>query len=170
MITRSKLQYLRITPRKVRLVADMIRGKKVEEAQTLLKFTVKRGVEPMLKLLNSAVSNATESEASNLYISKVAVDGGPINKRWRARSRGMAARIQKKTSHITIELSEIEKGKKIKKPAVAKGSGVARAEEATVVKKEAKVEQDKVKRATPVKEQPKKEARGLKKIFRRKSI
>jgi len=168
MIATSKLKHLKIAPRKVRLVADMIRRKKVEEAQTLLEFTVKLGAGPMLKLLNSAVASAKESEVSNLYISKVAVDGGPINKRWRARSRGMAARIQKKTSHITIELDEIEKGKKVKK-AVVKKEPVAPVKP-VVAKEEAKTEKPKVQRQTEVKQAPKKETRGLKKFFRRKSI
>ncbi len=164
MLAISKLQYLRIAPRKVRLVADLVRGKTVEQARTLLQFTVKRGAEPMLKLLNSAIANAKDSEASNLYISQIFVDGGPINKRWRARSRGMAARIQKKTSHVTIELDEINQ---VEKKVVIKETSVKKEKE---IKKEVKVEKPKVLRATEVKTKPKKEVKGLKKIFRRKSI
>jgi len=99
----AKLCYLRIAPRKVRLVADLIRGKSVEEAQTILNFTVKKASQPLLKLLNSAISNAKNNfqlETSNLFISKITVDEGPKYKRWRPRSRGQIYQIQKKTSHV----------------------------------------------------------------------
>jgi len=107
-----KLNYLRIAPRKVRLVADLIRGKTVEEAQTILNFTVKKSVKDLLKLLKSAIANAKNNfqlEESNLYISKILVDEGPKYKRWMPRARGQASEIQKKTSHVTIILDEIEK-------------------------------------------------------------
>jgi len=108
----AKLRHLRITPRKVRLVADLMRGKKVEEAQNILNFTIKKAASPLLKLLRSAVANAKNSfrlDESNLYISKILVDEGPKYKRWRARARGSADLIQKKTSHVTIILDEIVK-------------------------------------------------------------
>lgn len=161
MKVKSELKYLRITPRKTRLVVDLIRGKNVEEAQTILKFAVKRGANPISKLLNTAIADAKNNfqlDPANLFISKINVDGGPIQKRWRARSRGMAAPIQKRTSHITIVLDELKPGKKIKKV------------EAPVVKKEEiKTEKPKFKR--PEIEKPKqKKVRGLKRFFRRKSI
>ncbi|MCK4781983.1 50S ribosomal protein L22 [Candidatus Parcubacteria bacterium] len=112
-----KLKHLRIAPRKVRLVADLIRGKKIDEAQAILNFTVKKAVISLLKLLNSAVVSAKNDfqlDELNLYISKITVDEGPKLKRWRPRSRGQTAPIQKKTSHITLVLDEIEKGKKKK--------------------------------------------------------
>ncbi|MDI6591661.1 MAG: 50S ribosomal protein L22 [Patescibacteria group bacterium] len=112
MLITAKLRYLRIAPRKVRLVADLIRGKKVEEAQNILNFTVKRAAKPLLKLLKSAIANAKNNfqlEESNLYISKILVDEGPKYKRWRARARGRADQIQKKTSHLTLVLDEITK-------------------------------------------------------------
>ena len=118
----ATLRYLRIAPRKVRLVADLIRGKSVVRAQTVLKFTIKGAAQPLLKLLNSAAANAKNKEptASNLYISKITVDEGPKYKRWMPRARGQAYEIQKKTSHVTIVLSEIKekvakKAKKTKK-------------------------------------------------------
>ncbi|PIW91361.1 MAG: 50S ribosomal protein L22, partial [Candidatus Nealsonbacteria bacterium CG_4_8_14_3_um_filter_37_36] len=101
----AKLRYLRITPRKVRQVSDLIRGKTVEEAQTILRYTVKKAAQPLLKLLKSAVASAKNNfqlEELNLYISKILVDEGPKLKRWRARARGRADEIQKKTSHVTI--------------------------------------------------------------------
>lgn len=107
----AKLRRLRAAPRKVRLVADLIRGKSVEEAQAILQFTVKKSAAPLLKLLNSAVASAKNNqrlEAAQLYIAKITVDEGPKFKRWRARARGRAAEIQKKTSHITLVLDNIK--------------------------------------------------------------
>ncbi len=112
----AKLNYLRIAPRKVRLAADLIRWKSIEEAQTILNFTNKKAASSLLKLLKQAISNAKNNfqlDPSNLYISKVLVDEGQKYKRWRPRARGQAYEIQKKTSHITLILEEIEK--KIKK-------------------------------------------------------
>jgi len=105
----AKLRYLRIAPRKVRLVADLVRGKSVEEAAHILNFTRKRAAKPILKLLNSAIANASHNfqlKKENLYISKIVVDEGPKLKRWRPRARGVAYEIQKKTSHITLVLAE----------------------------------------------------------------
>lgn len=109
---KAKLSYLRISPRKVRLVADLIKGKTVEEAQVILSFTVKKACRPILKLLKSAIASAVNDfklVESNLKIAKITVDGGPMLKRWRPRARGRAFPIQKKTSHVTIVLGEIEK-------------------------------------------------------------
>jgi len=112
MTVSARLNNLRIAPRKVRLVADLIRGKTAVNAKNILNFAVKGGARPMQKLLNSAISNAKNNfqiEESNLYISMVTVDEGPKMKRWMARARGSANEIQKKTSHIIIVLDEIEK-------------------------------------------------------------
>ncbi len=121
MPTTVKLRYLRITPRKVRLVADLIRNKSVEEAQTILNFTIKKAVGPLTKLLKSAVASAKNNfhlEESNLRVSKITIDEGPKYKRWMPRARGQAYEIQKKTSHITLVLDEIvkkpKKGKEVK--------------------------------------------------------
>lgn len=114
MVITAKLRNLRIAPRKVRLIADLIRGKQVEKAQAILQFSVKRGANPLLKLLNSAVASAKRKDLdpAQLYVSRITVDEGPKLKRWRARARGQAYEIQKKTSHINIILSEIKKTKK----------------------------------------------------------
>jgi len=107
----AKLRYLRIAPRKVRLVADLVRGKSVEEATHILNFTRKRAAKPLLKLLNSAVTNASHNfqlKKENLYISKILVNEGPKLKRWRPRARGVTYEIQKKTSHITLVLTEMD--------------------------------------------------------------
>jgi large subunit ribosomal protein L22 len=113
----AKLNYLRIAPRKVRLVADLIRGKKVEVAKNILSFTKKKAAEPLLKLLNSALANARNNfslDPGNLFISKILVNEGPKEKRYMPRARGRATPIEKKTSHIFLELSEIKEknGKK----------------------------------------------------------
>ena len=114
-----KLRYLRIAPRKVRLVAKAIKGKKVEEAETILRFLVKRAAKPMAKLLRSAIATAEKDfnlKKSNLFISKILVDEGPKLKRWRYRAKGRVYPIEKKTSHITLVLKEIkEKETKVKK-------------------------------------------------------
>lgn len=170
-----KLRYLRIAPRKVRLVADLIRGKTVGESQAILKFIVKKSAHPLTKLLNSAVANARHNfqiESENLYISKITVDEGPKYKRWMPRARGSASEIQKKTSHVTLVLDEI-KGF----PKKAKMKKTKEKKEPAVLKKELPSEKEK-KITTPEKpkfrpelEKPKpKIVRSLRKIFRRKSI
>jgi len=111
----AKLRYIRIAPRKVRLVADRIRGKRVQEAQSVLDFTTNKASLPILKTLLSAVSaarNNFEGKETNLYISKITIDEGPKLKRYRARARGAAFPIQKKTSHVTIVIDEIEEPKR----------------------------------------------------------
>lgn len=116
-----KLRNLRITARKTRQIADLIRGKKVLEAEALLYFAVRKSAEPILKLLKSAAASAKnnfKADKENLYVSKITVDEGPTLKRWHPMSRGRAYPIMKRTSHITLVLSEIEKkepsGKKAK--------------------------------------------------------
>lgn len=111
MSVKVKLKYLRIAPRKVRLVADLIRGKTIEEAKTILKFTIKKSSKPFLKLLNSAAADAKHNfnlDEKRLFISHLLVDEGPKLKRAMPRARGRTAMIQKKTSHITLVLDEIK--------------------------------------------------------------
>ncbi len=113
----SKLRYLRISPRKVRLVADLIRKNKVEHAERILNFTVKKAAGPIAKLLKTAVADARNNfhlNPDNLYISRITVDEGPKYKRWRPRSRGMVNQIKKRTSHITLVLEETKPGKEAK--------------------------------------------------------
>ena len=116
MIAQAKLHYLKISPRKVRLVVDLIRGKKVEEAQNILRFTQKRATLPLLKLLNQALSNAANNNSvvneDNIFISKIFVDVGPVAKRRFPRARGKSDVIRKRTSHVTIILDEINKAVK----------------------------------------------------------
>ena len=109
MEVKVQLNNLRIAPRKSREVVDLIRGKQVAQARTMLEFTVKRAAHPILKLLNSAVASASHDfklKESDLYVSKITVDEGPKLKRWHAMSRGRAYPIMKRTSRITLVLSE----------------------------------------------------------------
>jgi large subunit ribosomal protein L22 len=109
MEIKARLNYLRIAPRKVRLVADLIRGKKAQDALALLNFAIKRPGLPIMKLLSSAIANAHNNfhiEPENLFISKITVDEGPMQKRWMPRARGVAGPIHKKTSHVTLILEE----------------------------------------------------------------
>ena len=162
----AKLRYLRIAPRKVRLVADLIRGKTVLEAQNILNFVTKKAAKDLLKLLNSAIANAKnlELDLANLYISKILVDEGPKYKRWRARARGMAAEIQKKTSHVTIILDEItKKPKKVKR--------VKKMEKVEKIEKIPKLEKPERPKLKPEKEIPKPTIeKGIRRIFRRKAF
>lgn len=116
---KAKLNNFRVSPRKGRLVADLIRGKKVEEAQSVLRFTLKKAADPMLTLLNSAAANAEHLDGvkiGDLYISKVAINEGATYKRIMPRARGTANRINKRTSHFEIELEKIvKKESKVKK-------------------------------------------------------
>jgi large subunit ribosomal protein L22 len=106
---KAYLRYLRVAPRKVRLVADLIRGKSVEEAERILNFTRKKAALPLLKLLKSAISNAKHNfnlDEKNLYVSKITVDQGPKTKKVFPRARGRADIKEKKTSHVTLILKE----------------------------------------------------------------
>ena len=103
----ATIRYVRITPRKLRLVADLIRSKPVSEAKRVLKFSAKRGASILMKLLNSAVANATqnpETDADSLYVKSIMVCDGVIMKRFRAAPQGRSVQIKKRTSHTTLVL------------------------------------------------------------------
>lgn len=100
----ARLSNYRQAPRKVRLIADLVRGKTAERALMLLSALPKRGSEPMAKLIKSAVANA-QTPASELVISKIEVNGGVVFRRMMPRARGRGAPIKKKTSHVTLTLS-----------------------------------------------------------------
>ncbi len=105
---RATLRNYRQSPRKVRLLVDLIRGKKAPEAVTLLEFTPKRASLQVKKLLESAIANAAHVSnipAEELYVSKATVDQGVTMSRWMPRARGSSSPIRKRCSHITIELS-----------------------------------------------------------------
>ena len=109
MEVRAVGKYLRVSPYKVRLVADLVRGKRVEEALTILKFLPKKSGRLINKTLRSAVANAENMQTidvDTLVIKTIQVDEGPKLKRWRPRAMGRATRILKRTSHITMVLAE----------------------------------------------------------------
>lgn len=112
MQVKAHLNNLRISPRKVRLVIDLIKGMDVGEAKVQLEFMDKKSAGPILKLLNSAIANARNNfslNQDNLYVSSVTANEGPILKRWMPRAMGRAAAIKKRTSNITIVLGEKKK-------------------------------------------------------------
>lgn len=106
------VRYVRITPRKARVVASAVRGKSVEEAMNILTFAPKRAARILRKALLSAVSNAEEKGKGKLNVDdllvRVRVDEAPTAKRFRHRAFGRATRVEKKSSHITVELTEQE--------------------------------------------------------------
>ncbi|MBO8172768.1 MAG: 50S ribosomal protein L22 [Bacillaceae bacterium] len=111
MEAKAKAKFIRIAPRKVRLVVDLIRGKQVGEAIAILRHTPKAASPVVEKVLKSAVANAehnNEMDVNNLVISEAYVDEGPTLKRFRPRAMGRASRINKRTSHITIVVKEQE--------------------------------------------------------------
>lgn len=102
-------KYIRISPQKARLVADVVRGMGVDQAITTLRFMPKKGAGIIKKVLESAVANATQDEQAdvdNLYVKKIIVDGGPSLKRISPRAQGRATGIIKRTSHIIVVLDE----------------------------------------------------------------
>lgn len=144
MEIKVKLSNLRTAPRKVRQVADLVRGKNVSQAQSILLFTVNKSARPVLKLLNSALASAKHEfhlEESNLFISQITVDEGPKLKRWHPMSRGRAYPIIKRSSHIALILKE-------KAPAVkeSRTEKVAKETAKKIIKKEIKPKTRKIKK------------------------
>ena len=104
---KAKLNELRMAPRKVRLLIDLIRGLDVEEAKAQLRLSNKNASEPLLKLLNSAIANAEHNhnlDKSTLNVKIATVDEGPMLKRWKPRAFGRATPVRKKSSHVKIVL------------------------------------------------------------------
>ncbi|MGP1361725.1 MAG: 50S ribosomal protein L22 [Candidatus Fimenecus sp.] len=108
MESTAKVTNVRIAPRKVQIVLDLIRNKSAEEAMAILRFTPKAACEPLEKLLKSAMANAEnkDMDMSSLFVAECKVDQGPTLKRIRPRAQGRAFRINKKTSHIFIKLKD----------------------------------------------------------------
>lgn len=118
MIIKAELNKYRQAPRKVRLLADLIRGKKVDEAIALVSFSGKRAADPMVKLLKSAIANATHNfklPAESLVVKTIRVDGGVIMKRGMPRAFGRSFLINKRTSHVLLELESKDEEVKTKK-------------------------------------------------------
>ena len=111
-------RWVRIAPRKMRLVADMVRGLGIRSAMNKLHFSTKHASEPVEKTIRSALSNlmvkddAKKLDPGNVFIREIRVDEGPILKRWKPRAQGRATRIRKRTSHLTVVVgAEVESGK-----------------------------------------------------------
>ena len=109
MEAKAVARFIRISPQKARLVADVVRGLEADKAITTLRFMPKKGAQLIRKVIESAVANASQSpeiDVDTLYIKKIFIDGGPMLKRIRPRAMGRANRILKRTSHITVVLDE----------------------------------------------------------------
>lgn len=109
MAVQAKFKYVRMTPQKVRSVMNLVRGKNIQDAINTLDYCPRRASTVIKKAIKSAAANANVKggiDIDNLYVSKIFVGQGPTLKRWKAKARGMAGKISKKTSHITVELEE----------------------------------------------------------------
>jgi large subunit ribosomal protein L22 len=155
---------VRISPRKARLVVEHIRGRTVPEARTVLAFTERAAAREIEKVLRSAVANAEANHGlvgDDLYVDAAVVDEGPMLKRWRARARGRAARIRKRTCHITVELAPIlvparRAADREPEPASpARRQRATKAEPKAAKAEAAKAEAAKAEAATPPEEQEK---------------
>lgn len=166
----AKLNYLRMAPRKVRLIANLLKGLSINEAEAQLMINPRKATEPLLKLLRSAINNSKQKELNpeKLFIKEIRVDNGPIFKKTMPRAQGRGAMIQKKSSHITLILAE---GEKLKEPRFK----IKKLEKISKLKAE-KINKNKDKKEE--KERPaekfsikKSQNEGFfKKMFRRKSI
>lgn len=119
----AKLKFYRMGPKKLRLIADLIRGKRVEKATAMLSLLNKKGARPVLKLLNSAVANAKHNhnlESANLVVKTITVDGGPVLKRFTPKAHGRATPIRERTSHVNLILENLVKQEKVEKKEVKK--------------------------------------------------
>jgi large subunit ribosomal protein L22 len=111
MEARATAKYIRISPRKIKTVIDLIRGKDLGEALNILNFTPKAASQPVKKLIQSAAANAENNydmNVENLYVAEIQANQGPTLKRYRPRAQGRATQILKRTSHITVVLKERE--------------------------------------------------------------
>ncbi|HHX93125.1 MAG TPA: 50S ribosomal protein L22 [Clostridiales bacterium] len=109
MEAKAIAKYIKMSPTKIRPVLDLVRGKDLEEALTILKFTPGKGTEFVEKLVQSAAANAEnnhEMDVSKLYVAEIYANQGPTMKRWRAGAQGRAGRILKRSSHISVVLKE----------------------------------------------------------------
>jgi large subunit ribosomal protein L22 len=109
METRAVARFVRVSPRKIRLVMDEVRGKRVESALQMLTFSPTKGARLLKKLIDSAVANAVQNDGADpdsLVVKRVFADEGPIMKRWQPRALGRATRIRRRTSHLTVVVGD----------------------------------------------------------------
>lgn len=110
MSTTARLRHVRMTPRKMRVVANQVRGMQAAKAVDFLTFCRRRAARPILKLIRSALANADQKgdvDVDNLQVKNIEVDQGPTLKRWMPRARGMATPVLKRTSHVRVVLEEV---------------------------------------------------------------
>lgn len=160
----AKLNYLRMAPRKVRLVANSMKGLPVNEAEAQLVMSPKKASDPLLKLLRSAIANSKQKslKLENLFVKELRVDQGPMLKRQMPRAMGRATMIQKKTSHVSLVLIEKDKSHKTRFTIV---------KTERVKKKKDEVSQKNKPKSDEFKESKKKEKQGfVKKMFSRKAV
>ena len=175
MEVRAELKNLRISPRKVRLVAGILRGLDVAHAKYQLDAVVKKSSWPLTKLIDSAVANATNNfnlEASNLFVKEINVDEGPKLKRFRPKGFGRTSPIEKKTSHVRIILDERVAGiksKKIKKKTEKPARELAETMEEAEGKQKFETKKPEVKKEFGRKSKLP-AFRDVKKLFRRKAV
>ncbi|MEK7624256.1 MAG: 50S ribosomal protein L22 [Patescibacteria group bacterium] len=176
----AKLKYLKISPRKTRLVADLIKGLPANEAEAQLSILPNRASKPILKLLRSAMANAKNNQkidTDQLLVKNIRVDIGPRQKRFRTRARGSSSLIEKKCCHIIMVLAESEnkiplRFKFIPKPKKLKKAAPAGKQEKSAKRKD---EINKIEGLKPAKEEKTREMKpkkfeSFKRIFRRKAI
>ncbi|MFA5084033.1 MAG: 50S ribosomal protein L22 [Candidatus Paceibacterota bacterium] len=177
----AKLKYLKISPRKTRLVADTIKGLRANEAEAQLLILPNRASKPILKLLRSAMANAKNNQQLNpekLLVKEVRVDIGPSQKRWRTRARGSMSPIAKKSCHIILVLAESEKEiplkyKFIPKPKKAKKEKAKKRDagkQAMSASKQEKPENMKPEKEKKIREAKPEKVGAFKRFFRRKAI
>lgn len=109
MYTQAVLKFVRLSPQKGRLVADLVRGRKVDEALNILKFSQQRAAGIVRKVLESAIANAENNDGADvdeLRVAEIFVDQGPVMKRIQPRAKGRADRVSKRTSHVTVRVSD----------------------------------------------------------------
>lgn len=146
MQARAEAKYIRIAPRKVRLVVDLIRGMSVQEARLQLEFSPKNAAKPVLKVLNSAVANAEHNlnaDTKNFHVLSAYVNEGPKFMRFIPRAQGRATPLRKRMSHITIVVGDknteaVDKAEKVEKAEVKKEKKVVKKTEGKKVKKSTK--------------------------------
>ncbi|MBU0597506.1 50S ribosomal protein L22 [Patescibacteria group bacterium] len=182
MDVKAKLRYLRMSPRKVRLTANLINGMPVAKAENQLAFSKKYAARPILKLLKSAIANAENNnklKKDNLFVKKITVDQGPTLKRWRARAFGRAGMIRKRSSHVSVVLGELKtmaSKKKIAKSASSKADKQPAKDKITKrpvvdyseIKQEAKGKKDESKSPDEQKKKPSLSFKNIKDKFSRR--
>lgn len=166
MDVKAQAKYIKMSPRKLRLVIDLVRDLSVEEALDRLALTDKRAVAPVRKLLQSALANAENNfklKKQDLLVKTIMVDNGPVLKRWRARAFGRAALIRKPTSHVTVVLTDGQ-ATTVKPETVAKPATKNNSPTAEIAKTKAKTEKKPFRPAQSEKSQTKPALAKVKKV------